>query len=245
MSLIKMIYVAGDSFSFGQELGGSDVPPCDFYKLTDYMRDNSYTGIIAKNWGVDTVINKSLPGGSNDRIYRMITTDLPTYFGQYRPEEIFVFISLTHASRREFYEREHERWCALITNFCPDETDNKSYKEFWKLYSTYFDDPKEYTPRFIGQILGMQSFLKGLGIRYLMSDSMYHEKELWDIYRAMDPNVIHQIDTVRYHMEEPFNGFVGRRKLSFGKYHHPLEEGHLAWANHLMGYMYNKGINPK
>jgi len=246
MSIIKAIYVAGDSFSFGQELGGSDVEPKDFYNCTDYMRDNSYTGIIAKTWGVDTVINHSLPGGSNDRTFRMITTELPKLFGDFRPEEIYVFISLTHASRREFYHSMYKYWEALITNFSPDpKFADKSQLEFWKLYSTYYDDQKESVTRFLSQVLSMQSFLKGLGIRYLMSDSMHHDAEFWEEYKTIHTNVLYQIDTLRYYREEPFNSYAGRHKLPFGKFHHPLEAGHKAWAEHLMGYMFNNGLNPK
>jgi len=246
MNLIKAIYTVGDSFSFGQELGGSDVEPKDFYTCTDYMRDNSYTGIIAKTWGVDTVINRSLPGGSNDRTFRMITTDLPTYFGDFKPEEIYVFISLTHASRREFYDNDLDCWNALITNYGPDPKYSKKQSiDFWKLYSAYFDNTKESTTRFLSQILSMQSFLKGLGIRYLMSDSMHHDEEFWNYYKTVHTNVVYMIDTDRYYRDEPFNSFVGRKGLPFGKYHHPLEEGHIAWAQHLMGYIYEKGNNPK
>jgi len=246
MSLIKMIYVAGDSFSFGQELGGSDVPPRDFYKLTDYMRDNSYTGVIAKTWGVETVINKSLPGGSNDRAFRMITTDLPTYFGDYKPEEIYVFVSLTHASRREFYDNIYGCWNALIPNYSPDpKFSEKQHIEFWKLYAAYYDNPLESTTRFLSQLLSMQAFLKGLGIRYLFSDSMHHDEAFWEEYKKIHTKILYMIDTDRYYREEPFNSFVGRKKLPFGKYNHPLEEGHKAWAEHLMGYIFEKGNNPK
>jgi len=243
---IKAIYVTGDSFSFGQELGGSDVEPKDFYTCTDYMRDNSYTGIIAKTWGIENVINKSLPGGSNDRAFRMITTDLPTYFGDYKPEEIYVFISLTHSTRREFYDNEHKHWEALISNFEPDpKFSYKSQREFWKLYTAYYNSAYESTTRFLSQVLGMQQFLKSLGISYMMSDSMHHDEDFWNEYKKIHTNVLYMIDTDRYYRNEPFNSYVGRKKLPIGKFLHPLEEGHKAWAEHLMGVIYERGNNPK
>ena len=243
MGLIKAIYTIGDSFSFGQELGGSDVEPKDFYKLTDYMRDNSYTGVIGKTWGVDTIINKSLPGGSNDRTVRMLTTDLPLYFDTYHSSEIFVFISLTHPGRREFYEQSSDRWCALIPNYEPlDFLEDRIYRRFWKLYAGYFDSNIESLSRFVGQVVLMQSYLKSRGINYLMTDSMAYGPEFWETYRSMNAAITNQIDMVHYNTEEPFNWFCGRNKLPIGKHLHPLEEGHRAWANHLMGYMHTQGI---
>lgn len=233
--MIKHIYVIGDSFSFGQELGGSDVPMKDFFTFTPYMREKSYTGLIAKEWGVTGYTNVSQPGGSNDRIHRMLTLDIPVLLQQYKPEEIFVFVSMTHASRREFYDRLHQVYTPQISNFAPPKDNIPVYK-LWEYYTAYFDHPFEQAQRHIVQTLSIQSLLKVFKIDYLITNSMNDNPEFIEEYNNLPLDVRKQIDR-RHYPTTPFNVFAGNLKVPFGKHHHPLEEGHEAWAKYLMGYM--------
>ena len=138
MNKIKHVYVTGDSFSFGQELGGSDVDPEDFYIFTPYMRKTSYTGIITDKWGAEGYTNTSYNGGSNDRIHRMITNDIPRLLTEYKPDEIFVFISLTHASRREFFQESLKNYNPFLSNYEPPKANIPNHM-LWKIYTSYFD----------------------------------------------------------------------------------------------------------
>lgn len=236
MNKIKHVYVTGDSFSFGQELGGSDVPVEDFYVFTPYMRKASYTGIIADAWGSEGYTNTSYNGGSNDRIHRMIINDIPKLLTEYKPEEIFVFISLTHASRREFYQDYSNEYSPFLSNHEPFK-DNIPNHTLWKIYATYFDSVYEHAQRYMLQVLSIQAFLKSLGVGYLMTRSM-HEGAKFD--QAFDnlPQYQHKlIDRIAFPKMQAFNEYAGHKKVPFGKYRHPLEEGHVAWAQHLTAYM--------
>ncbi len=240
--MIKHIYVTGDSFSFGQELGGSDVPMKDFFTFTPYMKEKSYTGLIAKEWGVKSYTNTSQPGGSNDRIHRVLTLDIPVILEQYNPDEVFVFISMTHASRREFYDRERRTYSPQISNFEPPK-DNYPVHDLWECYTAYFDDPYEQARRHIAQTISIQSFLKVSGIDYLMTNSMNDSQDFINQHSALPPAVRNTVDRIHYPVL-PFNRFNGEMKLPFGKFQHPLEDGHEAWAKYLMTYMKDNSIGP-
>jgi len=238
--MIKHIYVIGDSFSFGQELGGP-IDKKDFFKFTPYMKEHSYTGIIVREWGVEGYTNTSCPGGSNDRIHRMIFTDLPTLFTHNRPEEVFVFISITHASRTEFFDKRLGKFSPFISNWAPPK-ENKAVYSLWENYILNFDDPKEQAMRYVSQILSIQSFLKNLGIDYLMTRSMGEDEIFKGHYNALPIEILSLIDKKHFPDIVPFNSFARILKLPFGPEQHPLEEGHRAWAKYLMEYMQQNKI---
>lgn len=232
--MIKAVYVVGDSFSFGQELGP---PPEDFFKITPYMIEHCYSGIIAKNWNVEYYLNKSLPSGSNDRIHRMIFTDLPLLFSKYRPDEIFVFISMTHASRREVFYNRYNIYFPLMTNHAPDKKDSELY-DFWESYVLNFDNLEESVNRFFSQVLSIQSFLKNLGIDYLITQSMsQYQTNFAKRMEKFPTHMLNLIDRKHFPEIESFQQYNARLGLPIGESKHPLEEGHRAWANYLIEYM--------
>lgn len=236
MTKKRFMYVAGDSFSFGQELGPPDE---DFYKMTPYMKDNSYTGIISNNWGIEEYVNVSQPGGSNDRVLRMITTDLPRYLTKYKPEEIYVFITLTHPSRREFYYNSHNHFAPFMCNLEPPKS-NIGDHEFWKYYVLLHNHINEQVSRYVSQILCLQAFLSRHYMDYLITRSMGPEtgvKNFYEKYYNTYPDSLAMIDKKYFPDIPPFNEYVGAKKLPFGPMHHPLEEGHVAWAKYLSEYL--------
>lgn len=233
---IKFIYVNGDSFSFGQELGGSDVDMDQFYTFTDYMRKHSYTGLLTDKWGVENYVNQSMPGGSNDRIFRCVMTELPKYLSMYDPSEIFVFISLTHASRREFFYNKYNKYSPFIVNFAPP-VENTHLYTMWKNYILNFDNVREQADRYMSQVIAMQSFLKGLGINYIFTRSMNDDHEFKSTISNMDASITNLIDRKHFPDIDPFNVFAVQRGVEFGKYQHPLEAGHRLWADYLGKYI--------
>lgn len=233
--MIRHIYVVGDSFSFGQELGGL-IDKKDFFTFTPYMKENCYTGLIAKEWGIGSYSNVSFPGGSNDRMHRMITTDLPLLFRHTNPSEIFVFISISHASRREFFDRRIGKFSPLICNYEPPK-ENKANHALWENYMLNFDDPRETSLRYVTQILSIQSFLKNLGIDYLITRSMNEDREFRTHFDKLPTEILSLIDKRHFPDIVPFNNYTGTLGLPFGPENHPLEDGHRAWAKYLMNYM--------
>jgi hypothetical protein len=239
---IKHLYVTGDSFSFGQGLKGHDVN--DFYKFTPELRKTSYSGIIADTWGIP-LTNTSLPGGSNDRVLRLLMIDIPKLLKTVSPDQLLVNISYTHASRTEFYSTESKTYTPVITNFEPRSVHFKSHNEIWKTYVTYFDDVREHVDRHLRNLISMQQFLASLGVKYLISRSMqefqtFHNELARDVNRKP---LIDLIDKKTFPEDlPPFNMYVRDNNLNITPCHHTDEGGHRAWAEHLMKYMTEKEI---
>lgn len=235
-SQIKHLYVNGDSFSFGQELGGPLEDRANFYTFTEHMRRFSYTGIIRDNFGIQGYTNNSSPGGSNDRIFRTTVFDVLQLLETCQPSEIFVILSVTHSSRREFRESE-----AAANTYFPymnsvPEHNSKIRKRMWDIYTTYFDGVHENVDRFLLQIISLQSFFKTHGIPYLITNSMCHSTDFMEILNEQPRHVLQTIDRRRY-PDIAFGPWAWDNKHPFGSNHHPLEEGHLAWANFLINYI--------
>lgn len=236
MKHIEHLYVTGDSFSFGQELGD---PPTGktFYDFTPYMRKTSYTGIIADTWGVLNYTNTSVPGGSNDHIHRRIMMDIPALLKTTSADKLFVMISLTHPARREFYYTGYNRWVPLIVNYSRTGEGCEPLRKLWKVYTAYFDSHEEHSQRYMSQVLSMQAFLKLHGIDYLMTESMVDRPSLDDKLMLLPVGVADLIDRKHYPKLQSFaqyNSYIGAPTAPGG---HPLEIGHSAWANFLMEYM--------
>ena len=79
--MIKFLYAGGDSYGFGAELGTAHHSVFD-----EYRRKHCYSGIITDTLNIEEYENKSKQGGSNERVYRRLVTDLPHLLKKYKPE---------------------------------------------------------------------------------------------------------------------------------------------------------------
>jgi hypothetical protein len=84
-------------------------------------------------------------------------------------------------------------------------------------------------------LLGMQNFLRTNKIPYLITSSMgvEHFKQEQNIA----PSLLDQIYRKRYYVVPSFAQFAKDRGYKSGPLHHPLEEGHAAWAAHLLNHI--------
>lgn len=237
MAQIKLMYVSGDSFSFGQELGydGTPATHSNFFNFTDHHRTHCYSGIIADTLGIPDYINTSFPSGSNQRVYRMLLKDIPCLLQVYDPSEIFVQISLTHASRREFHFSSVENWVSYMATY-PPKNDNWLYK-FWDAYSRETNnDINDYN--FDNLIIqGIHNLLIRHKIPYLITDSMGGTGEEALFAENISPEALAQLSGVRYRPFESFHNFTITNQYLVGPSHHPLEEAHRAWATRLLNYI--------
>lgn len=238
MSKIKHLYVNGDSFAFGQELGGSNVPPEDFYTFTDYMRQKCYSGLIADHYGIDGYLNCALPGGSNDRCLRTTLEDLCLLLQNYDPSELFVMISITHAHRREFREADDDYSCYFpyLNNYPPIDKWRPERKALWDIYTTYYDGAIEHAERYFVQLNSLQCFLEKHKIPYLLTNSMTQPTDFQEVWKAKPQYLQNTIISKRHYML-PFADFARNKHFQFGSENHPLEEGHRVWALHLIDYI--------
>jgi hypothetical protein len=230
--MIKFFYVNGDSFSFGQELDGPR-DPSDFFTFSEFQRKNCYSGLIADKLGLEYK-NNSQPGGSNQRIYRTMLSDLTELLKTYKPEEIFVNISLTHCIRREFYSIERDTYYPHMNTVEPQIEPDRS---LWKLLVTDFSNLKSELERDQLIILGIQNFLRVNKIPYLLTWSFHHGSMYDDEKAHISPAILDQRYLKRFYQHPSFNIFSFNNKFPTGPGKHPLLEGHRAWADHLLTHI--------
>ena len=193
---IKHLYVTGDSFVFGHGLKGHDYS--NFYNFTPELRHTCYTGIIADTWGVNGYTNTALPGGSNDRMYRMVMQDIPELLRDIHPSELFVHIGLSDPSRTEFYSTVGKYYTPFLSNNRPLKGSYDHVYSFWEIYTAYFDDVVEHVDRYTMQVVNLQNFLKSLGIPYLITNAVTPCKEFTDVFNAGPQGLKSIIDKTRY-----------------------------------------------
>jgi hypothetical protein len=181
--MIKFLYANGDSYGFGAELGTANPHVFD-----DHRRKYCYSGIISDTLGIKDYQNNSSPGGSNERMYRCLVTDIPKLLTKYKPEEIFCTLSLSSASRREFCD-DSENYMLFIPHMQPAPPDGHVHmNKLWEILVKDFNhDRGIYTYNFM-ITLGIQNFLRNLKIPYLITYSMLSawEKDIENIYISPD-----------------------------------------------------------
>lgn len=242
--MIKFFYVTGDSFAFGDELSESGAKPTaqTLYIFDEYKRRNCYTGLICDRLNISNYKNTACPGGSNERAYRMLTKDIPEALKLYKPEEIFVNISLTQDTRREFCMSNIQRpfdmgddYYIHLSGFEPPRV-NDNYR-LWEVLTKYFDHPRGNVTFDIMMVLGIQNFLRYNKIPYLLTSSMgnYYEYSVEKEY--ISQSLVNQFCPKRCLRTPSFMRFVKDRNYPIATGLHPLEEGHIAWADFLQTYI--------
>lgn len=238
--MIKLMYVNGDSFSFGEELG--EVDNKSRLLFNEYKRKHCYSGIIADHYQIPNYINNSMPGGSNQRAYRTMVKDISKLLNDYRPEEIFVNISVTNPLRAEFVHGESEReyWDFMVAY--PPGKETGFFYTLWKVIADHFNFDHGWYNFNILLILGIQNFLKVNNIPYLITSSMHNHGEIIRERNSVSNEVLQQLDLKRYHVEPSFMTFCQEYKHPTGPRYHPLEQGHASWAEHLISIIDQRNL---
>jgi hypothetical protein len=244
--MIRSFYATGDSFVFGQELETARLGIVDtaetLFEFNDYKRHNCYTGIIADRLQVSDYTNSACPGGSNERAYRVLITDISNKLQIYKPEEIFVNISLTHESRREFCMDDQGGYYIHLASWEPPRFPQMHNHELWQVITKYFN--YDYGNFTFGMmvLLGMQNFLKVNRIPYIITSSMGNFYETEAQKKFIPPALLDQIYSKRYYTDPSFLQFSKQNNCEIGPGLHPLEEGHKMWADHLFSYIENNNL---
>jgi len=231
--MIKFLYANGDSYGFGAELGTAHHSVFD-----DYRRKHCYSSIITDKLKIEEYQNNSMQGGSNERVYRCLITDIPKLLTTYKPEEIFCTVTLSSAIRREFCDN-HGNYMLFMAHHQPAPPNGYVHmNKLWEILTKDFShDCAIYTYNFM-ITLGIQNFLRQLKIPYLITYSMLSswEKDIEATHINPEQKLL-LYDTPRIYREESFMGFVLNNSLSVGPNNHPLEEGHQQWARFLLEYI--------
>ena len=235
--MIKSLYATGDSFVFGHELHDSDLisENDNLFEFTPYKRKHCYTGVISNKLNLEDYQNTGCPGGSNERAYRLLINDISKKLKLYKPEEIFVNISLTHATRREFCFAENGAYYIHLNAWEPVKDINAHHHRLWEVLVKDFNYDYGHFNFDVMMLLGMQNFLKTNKVPYLITSSMGIEEELQK--KIIHPYLLDQIYKKRYYVTPSFSLFAKSINCKIGPGLHPLEEGHAAWAEHLLTYI--------
>jgi hypothetical protein len=240
--MIKFFYATGDSFVFGHELNENgpemdDVSLCEF---TPHKRKHCYTGIMADKLNVEEYQNTGCPGGSNERAYRYLITDITEKLKTYKPEEIFVNVGLTHVSRREFCFDDSPSYYIHMNAFEPAKDINSHHHRLWEVLVKEFNYNYGHFMFDMMIVLGIQNFLRTNKIPYILTASMGIEHCLQE--SIVSPELLNQLVRNRYYVYPSFSNFAVENNCKIGPMLHPLEDGHAKWANHLFDYVQTNNL---
>lgn len=226
--MIKQFYITGDSLTFGTELE-------DDHNYTDFKKNNSYGKKICDYLNLSDYTNTSMPGGSNERCYRLILQDITNLLKIYDPKEIFVMVGFSDASRREFCRINESYYNFMISHAPPNFGCLDGYGDFklWQNLTDYFCNENGLIVYNTMIILAIQNFLKEKRIPYLLTNN------LTPFY---DKNLVSNFDLKRYYNNDSFFIFSQNNNYSIGKGLHPLLDAHNAWGNHLIEIIKEKNL---
>jgi AraC-like DNA-binding protein len=233
--MTKVLYVNGDSFAFGEELGAM-LPGCYSQRYneysppqSEYQRRNCFGGIIAHEMNSEHV-NAAIRGASNERTLRVTVLDVLGLLNDHRPEDIFVIICLTVSSRREYYDSYLKRYFKYTASSIPDE---ETEKKIWQVMSRYSNSEHVDNNDNCATIISLISFLSCMKVPYLM----FQGHSYFQYHYNNDVNKLLK-NINRLILSYSFNNMCEERMFSRGPGLHPLEDAHKFWADHLLEYIH-------
>lgn len=170
---LQMIYTIGDSFTYGEEL--SD-------------RSKSWPHLLASRLNAD-VVNDGKRAGSNDYMIRKLIDHIVTNKNQ--PPDL-VIIGWSSPGRFEWADD------AGTFDIWPGyrgrqfDADGSTWRHELSKYIDRFHSSKWLHQRFVNQVLMTQSFLKSMGIKYIMLNVLqneYYKRLSFDNYLAYEEKI--------------------------------------------------------
>lgn len=219
--MINKLFAYGCSFTYGDSLG---VPTQEAwpYKLGEML-------------GIE-VVNRGVNGGSNKLASNKLFEDIT----QNAYSEILVVFSWTGIQRTTFYSEEKEQWVpCLIGHDSPD----TEIANMTKYYYKYFYNDYEALYTYYTQILGVQSFLDKLNIKYLFinafkEDFVFYDDNIFGSFREF----INKNKFVFGYENNIYNEICLKRGKLAKDGFHPNKEGHEMIANEIYNsYMLENG----
>jgi hypothetical protein len=230
------ILVVGDSLSFGAEL--SDQPPDRklranrqewFDEKANEIKpltpsQSAWPALLGKLLNQD-VVNLSLIGGSNDRVFRIAMTESMTQ--QYD----LIVCAWTAVARFDFYYQGRELPFTANCSWVIDQ------HPWLRNYLTDHYNEEQMLERWIAELVALQSYFKFKGQEYLFlnSTNQWHQLDQ-PKYRA---NFTNNIDADRYILEDIHSI---TRDLPRGPGGHTLEQGHELVAQRVYEHLLKTGV---
>lgn len=152
---MRILYVTGDSFTFGVGLPGHN-PYTREIEIDKYR----YSAVLAKLLNVDRVINTGRPSGSNQRIVRKLYDDLPMLANIHGSENVFVAVGFTTPARFEVYDAKRRQYIPLRYGHAP----LNGFERLWQIYSTTVYDRENLAAQFMRDVCSVECLLSTLNI---------------------------------------------------------------------------------
>lgn len=220
--MINRIIAVGDSFTFGEELANPQ-EDCYVQKLADLV-------------GAPHVENLAKPGSGNKRMVRNVLESVING----KPVDMFV-IGWSSPGRMEFADAQgiYDLWPgyggALFRH------DHQDWRlELLDFINKHHDPEYLYKHYFLFDAIMLQSFLKQMGIKYIMLTTVANEYYHKTFGPRLQP-LVNQIDVAQF-VGWPTEGMAEwTAKCKRGPNGHFLEDGHKRVASKLYEHIGNLG----
>ena len=224
--MIKNILVIGDSFSFGSEL--PDVPPIQHIFDKDKTPSKfAWPALLGESIGAQ-VTNLSLPGGSNDRIFRLIVDK------SIKDTYDLVICAWTDIARLDLQIQGIDVGTTIQSKWA-EQTEWAWVKNY---FAQAYNDKQSYQ-RWLVQLITLQNHFKYTNQKYIfvgMKNYLFTNDEASDF-----AHLIELIDT-KYYLGWPNQAFVTwMGDCPKGPRGHPLELGQKRIAEKINEYIRNLG----
>ena len=229
----KLLYINGDSWTYGEGLGGEKNPNEQSYKFY-----NTWPWHVKEHYNIPQLINDARGGGSNARIYRRTIEFIQNY--QHDLSKVVIVIAWTSSERTEFpmpivvededghnsfywTERQHWAWSHSVNEGIFKNTDLPPGKAaaFSKVI-TLFKHPvvdMQITKNFMW---GLQEVCKANNIELHQFFALHCAE-----FEPKDPDYDSELTkNIKYHTPAFYTQYYQSPELMFGSHRHPNELGH-------------------
>lgn len=154
------VLIVGDSFGYGCELEGANEqsscwPAYDDPRPSDHCFGAQVARMLGQDWE-----NYSIPGGSNDRTFRIIMSKILA------KEYDLVIAIWTHVGRMDMTWRGYD----MPVNYLSTKLYAKTFPWFHQIYENHYDQKKE-IQQSLSEMIALQSYFKHHDQKYIFLNS--------------------------------------------------------------------------
>lgn len=217
----------------------------------DYFNDFNWAGGLKEHLKVNHLINHAVGGASNSRILRT-TIDFILQLTKEQYQSTLVVIGWTDTGRDEIllqntwqYFNGTQPFSATVNR--SEITDIEFIKKVDKFQENYIVDIYEDrvgVQKYFQGVYLLSNLLENLGIRYYFFSAL---PQWWTdghlkINHVVEDELPMYVKWYENHrfihpMRDNMFTFIANNQFPLGKYHHPLSEGHAAWADYLLPFI--------
>lgn len=181
----RILLCDGDSWTSGIEIN-PDIPesaqfpshPANY----EYRIQRVWPKYFSDYVKFDKVYNLSVPGSSNDGIFRRVLFNIPTLLRKYDPSQILVIIGWSSPERKDFFYKPIDQPSGYWETIYPAEFFKNEkpgeFNDFLQLYVSNFWNEEEYVTRHVTQVISLHHYLKSNNIDHIFFDAFYESEKV-------------------------------------------------------------------